>query len=1085
VDRIIKQIQRHSTSQGQIAFYADKSNLFDKWKKLQRSQQHRLPMRYSSTQHHHGSQGSDSDDSEDAVEDAEEDEQLFGELSPRSLFFHECTKHQILPEPIFSRINDVQSKRPLPSTAASSFPSVAATLVRAVRDRSHTHDLDGVVTTSNGRAVRRKRQLALHLQQFGLGDGKMRALAKSLESFHSVDVLDLSANRLTDAAVIPLLASLERASTPPVHPVPHHHNLPTTHEEEEEAKSTRRHKLSEIITRVGLSKLSESTANGCALTTLNLSQNSIGRAGYEQIARFLDCCRVLTDLNLSRTNTVSSGCNNEVLMPLTRAIQSHPSLRVVNLSDNRIGERGGELLGEMLTHPECNVVELDVTWNSICRRGAVAIGAALRSNRTLKTLKLGMNRCGDQGGEQFAAALATNSTLTSLDLSRNAIGGATCVALGVFLRENRSLRVLQLRDNSLGPVGCRALLRVISMGCACEIDMSVHDTSGHEATSNDCTIFDAAFPSMSSPFELHLNESPYQYAVARELLDAALLYRRCSLLDIVYVEPTPLAINTKKKSIAKRVPLVVDVESQCLREASGSKVWTLPTVGVLYASAKFTPPDVSRLVSIAPSVSIASGTDGQEPAVPYLYLIRIIQRGISSREVATLLDLGLHDLFLTTQQASVFLSHLSTELELIEVLGRLWPCLADGENAFEFLRMHLPLPVDQRRLMDAFGIPTIQFSTANPTGHWSLDLSDAQQRKIAVWFAILNASDARVINELHAKRTDPSQYGRGYFWRNVRFNQKPIRLTYEFFDRLPHFGALEFDYASPIRHEDVNMPIELSDEALATLIQHVGAEVCSVYMPIHKRKDLKYQLALFHLAIAGRFISSQQAHFVLQHYPKSIENCRLRILLAVHKLLIDLENFGELLDRLAASDRLRVYHALGYLNTINPLAVDMDYDVDFEREDEKMLLRALVDLSMASTMDVIRIDSERSTVLVIYSMYQTNSVPASGRICFRYVSHQSSAPGAVPITSTLPPPSSSPSAGAVSAGLASSPIAQQQLTAASTGRQDWLRARQQIYRYFLCGDRLRALGDSALTLSVCASSSSAQTSTSNAPTAQV
>lgn len=441
----------------------------------------------------------------------------------------------------------MQSKRPLLSSTASSFPSIAATLIRAVRDRGHTHDLDGLVATSNGRVVRRKRQLALHLQQFGLGDDKTRALAKSLESFHSVHVLDLSANRLTDAAVIPLLASLERAATSSAKPLEYPHpQLSTAREDDGEPTSTRRHKLSEIITRVGLSKLSESTARGCALTTLNLSQNAIGRAGYEQIARFLDCCRVLTHLNLSRTNAVNSGGNDDALAPLTRAIQSHPSLRVVNLSDNRIGERGGELLGEMLTHPACNVAELDVTWNGICRRGAVAVGAALRSNATLKTLKLGMNRCGDEGGEQFAAALATNAALTSLDLSRNAIGGATCVALGVFLRENRSLRTLQLCDNSLGPLGCRALLRAISMGCACEIDMSVHDASGREVAGNEAAIFDAAFPSLPSPFELNLSASPYQYAVARELLDAALIYSRCSLSDVVYVEPLPPATNSKK-----------------------------------------------------------------------------------------------------------------------------------------------------------------------------------------------------------------------------------------------------------------------------------------------------------------------------------------------------------------------------------------------------------------------------------------------------------------------------------------------------------------------------------------------------------
>jgi hypothetical protein len=133
---------------------------------------------------------------------------------------------------------------------------------------------------------------------------------------------------------------------------------------------------------------------------------------------------------------------------------------------------------------------------------------------------------------------------------------------------------------------------------------------------------------------------------------------------------------------------------------------------------------------------------------------------------------------------------------------------------------------------------------------------------------------------------------------------------------------------------------------------------------------------------------------------------------------------------------------LGYLNTVMPLAVDMDFEVDFTREDEKMLLRALVDLSISCPMDMIRIDSTRSTILIIYSMYQTNTVPATGRICFRYVTHQ------------------------------------------AANRLDWLRARQQIYRHFLCGDRLKSLSDStALALAASAGGNESSSSTVAASTA--
>ncbi|KAG6586989.1 Leucine-rich repeat-containing protein [Phytophthora cinnamomi] len=334
----------------------------------------------------------------------------------------------------------------------------------------------------------------------------------------------------------------------------------------------------------------------------------------------------------------------------------------------------------------------------------------------------------------------------------------------------------------------------------------------------------------------------------------------------------------------------------------------------------------------------------------------------------------------------------------------------------------------------------MQFSTANPTGRWTLTLRDTRHRKLALWFASLNAHHAATLARNHPKRTDCSQYGHGFYWRNAFFNQKSIQLTYSFFDHLPHEGILEFDYVSPLRPEDkyiedhsLDFPegsdldqtliqstqTAMTDQELASLLAQVGAEVCAIYVSVHKRQNLKYHLVLFHLAIAGRRILTRQAHHVLQHFPKNYESGRLRALVAMHHAIVDLEYFGELLERLALTDRPRVYMVLGYLSTIMPLDVDMDFEVDFTRDDEKMLLRALVDLSISCPMDMIRIDSTRSTVLIIYSMYQTNTIPATGRICFRYVTHQ------------------------------------------AANRQEWLRARQQIYRHFLCGDRLKSLSDSA------------------------
>eukprot|EP00644_Phytophthora_capsici_P007405 jgi/Phyca11/112172/e_gw1.21.656.1 len=241
---------------------------------------------------------------------------------------------------------------------------------------------------------RSKRRLALQLQQFGLGDAKIVALSKSLREFQALQVLDLSDNRLTDESIIPLLQALATGKSP----------------------ISAKDKFLAATSQTTRRNSSGEPQEGCILTVLNLSKNELGRKGCQQVACFLDVCSTLTFLDLSHTTL---GGDDEAFAPVAAAIESHPSLKRVNLSHNSIGERGGVLLGTMLTNPSCVVRILDVSWNSIRRTGAVALGLAMRTNTSLKTLQMSMNRCGDGGGEQLAAALACNTTLTELDLSHN------------------------------------------------------------------------------------------------------------------------------------------------------------------------------------------------------------------------------------------------------------------------------------------------------------------------------------------------------------------------------------------------------------------------------------------------------------------------------------------------------------------------------------------------------------------------------------------------------------------------------------------------------------------------------------------
>lgn len=60
---------------------------------------------------------------------------------------------------------------------------------------------------------------------------------------------------------------------------------------------------------------------------------------------------------------------------------------------------------------------LDLSWNYLRRKGAVAIAQGLKSNQMLKKLNLSYNGFGTEGAVALADSLKINTTLTHLDIT--------------------------------------------------------------------------------------------------------------------------------------------------------------------------------------------------------------------------------------------------------------------------------------------------------------------------------------------------------------------------------------------------------------------------------------------------------------------------------------------------------------------------------------------------------------------------------------------------------------------------------------------------------------------------------------------
>ncbi len=101
---------------------------------------------------------------------------------------------------------------------------------------------------------------------------------------------------------------------------------------------------------------------------------------------------------------------------------------------------------------------LDLSWNQLNGRGAIAVCTAVRDNGSLRTLMLGWNGLGDAGARAMADSLKSNARLEEVDLSNTHILRQGCEALAQGIAAGKHACVVRLGLNTVGVEGIRALV---------------------------------------------------------------------------------------------------------------------------------------------------------------------------------------------------------------------------------------------------------------------------------------------------------------------------------------------------------------------------------------------------------------------------------------------------------------------------------------------------------------------------------------------------------------------------------------------------------------------------------------------------
>lgn len=190
------------------------------------------------------------------------------------------------------------------------------------------------------------------------------------------------------------------------------------------------------------------------LRELDLSNNKLGKSGMNILSTALaDPYCQLQILSFAGCNFPSTTCPN-----LGLALKSNSCLRELDLSYKKISAYGVNKLCEGLISPQCKLQKLKLKRCGLTKTSCVHLASVLKLNSHLRELELKGNDLRDSGVEQLSMGLKDpQCRLEKLGLSGCMITEEGCSSLALALSSNTHLRELDLSYNNPGDSGKKLL----------------------------------------------------------------------------------------------------------------------------------------------------------------------------------------------------------------------------------------------------------------------------------------------------------------------------------------------------------------------------------------------------------------------------------------------------------------------------------------------------------------------------------------------------------------------------------------------------------------------------------------------------
>ncbi|KAI4803669.1 hypothetical protein KUCAC02_025330 [Chaenocephalus aceratus] len=201
-------------------------------------------------------------------------------------------------------------------------------------------------------------------------------------------------------------------------------------------------------------------------TTMTLNHHGLGPLGCKALAIAL-----VADMNIDTLELADNHIQAEGAKYLVEMLRANFTLQHLDLSNNYLQSEGAEYMAKVLldnisiksiklSANNEGLEVLDLSWNHLRMKGAVAFCAGLKVNMMLKHLDLSWNGFGNEGALAMGEALKFNNTLVHLNLNNNRLTNEGVGMLCRGLEFNDTLRVLLLAYNSLTVEGALTLVNV-------------------------------------------------------------------------------------------------------------------------------------------------------------------------------------------------------------------------------------------------------------------------------------------------------------------------------------------------------------------------------------------------------------------------------------------------------------------------------------------------------------------------------------------------------------------------------------------------------------------------------------------------